>query len=148
MYNKAELKAMQIIADKLNWHKPVDETVETICKMVSNQQAMELDCIGECDDFEETLLSIALWDKDKIVSTLYVNDYESLVMWEVECFKEDMGLDSEALTALWNWEACKMNFLAPEYEAEDIAYEEYLNEYYSDFDAEMLRETMWITKHC
>ena len=148
MYNKAELRAMQIIADKLNWHKPVDETVETITKMVSNQQAMELDCIGECDDFEETLLSIALWDKDKIVSTLYVNDYESLVMWEVECFKEDMGLDSEALTALWNWEACKMNFLAPEYEAEDIAYEEYLNEYYSDFDAEMLRETMWITKHC
>jgi len=148
MYNRVELKAMQIIADKLNWHKPVDETVETITKMVSNQQAMELDCIGECDDFEETLLSIALWDKDKIVSTLYVNDYESLVMWEVECFKEDMGLDSEALTALWNWEACKMNFLAPEYEAEDIAYEEYLNEYYSDFDAEMLRETMWITKHC
>lgn len=102
MYNKAELKAMQIIADKLNWHKPVDETVETICKMVSNQQTMELDCIGECDDFEETLLSIALWDKDKITSTMYVNDYESLVMWEVECFKEDMGLDSEALTAFWN----------------------------------------------
>jgi len=148
MYNKAELKAMQIIADKLNWHKPVDETVETITKMVSNQQAMELDCIGECDDFEETLLSIALWDKDKIVSTLYVNDYESLVMWEVECFKEDMGLDSEALTALFNWEACKMNFLAPEYEAEDIAYEEYLNECYSDFDAEIMRDVMWMNHHC
>ena len=148
MYNNAELKAMQIIASKLNWQKPAYETVETITKMVKNQQALELDCVGECDDFEETLLSIALWDKDKIVSTLYVNDYESLVMWEVECFKEDMGLDSEALTALFNWEACKMNFLAPEYEAEDIAYEEYLNEYYSDFDAEMLREGMWITKHC
>ena len=141
MYNKAELKAMQIIADKLNWHKPVDETVETICKMVSNQQAMELDCIGECDDFEETLLSIALWDKDKIISTLYVNDYESLVMWEVECFKEDMGLDSEALTALWNWEACKMNFLAPEYEA-------WLEDYYSDYDAEIMRDVMWMNKHC
>ena len=148
MYNKAELKAMQIIADKLNWHKPVDETVETICKIVSNQQAMELDCIGECDAFEETLLSIALWDKDKIVSTMYVSDYESLVMWGVECFKEDMCLDSEALTALWNWEACKMNFLAPEYEAEDIAYEEYLNEYYSDFDAEIMRDVMWMNKHC
>ena len=148
MYNKVELKAMQIIADKLNWHKPVDETVETICKMVSNQQAMELDCIGECDDFEETLLSIALWDADKIASTMYVNDYESLVMWGVECFKEDMGLDSEALTALWNWEACKYNFLAPEYEAEDIAYEEYLNEYYSDFDAEIMRDVMLMNKHC
>jgi hypothetical protein len=75
MYNKAELKAMQIIADKLNWHKPVDETVETICKMVSNQQAMELDCIGEGDDFEETLLSMALWDTDKIVSCIYTWDY-------------------------------------------------------------------------
>ena len=148
MYNKAELKAMQIIADKLNWHKPVDETVETITKMVSNQQAMELDCIGECDDFEETLLSIALWDKDKIISTLYVSDYESLVVWEVECFKEDMGLDSEALTAFLNWESCKMNFLAPEYEEKDIAYEEYLNEYYSDFDAEIMRDVIWMNHHC
>jgi hypothetical protein len=32
-----------------------------------------------------------------------------------------MGLDSEALTALLNWEACKMNFLAPEYEMKDMA---------------------------
>lgn len=148
MYNKAELKAMQIIASKLNWNKPVYETVETITKMVHNQQAMELDCVGECDDFEETLLSLSLWDADKIASTMYVNDYESLVMWGVECFKEDMGLDSEALTALWNWEACKMNFLAPEYEAEDIAYEEYLNDYYSDYDAEIMRDVMWMNHHC
>ena len=148
MYNKAELKAMQIIASKLNWNKPVYETVETITKMVHNQQAMELDCVGECDDFEETLLSMALWNKDKITSTMYVSDYESLVMRDVECFKEDMGLDSEALTVLWNWEACKMNFLAPEYEAEDIAYEEYLNEYYSDYDAEIMRDVMWMNHHC
>ena len=148
MYNKAELKAMLMIASKLNWQKPVDETVETVTKMVKNQQSLELDTVGECDDFEETLLSIALWDKDKIVSTLYVNDYESLVMWEVECFKEDMGLDSEALTALFNWEACKMNFLAPEYEAEDIAYEEYLNDYYSDYDAEIMRDVMWMNHNC
>jgi len=148
MYNKAELKAMQIIADKLNWHKPVDATVETITKMVSNQQALELDCIGECDDFEETLLSIALWDKDKITSTLYVNDYESLVMWEVYSFCDEMDIDMDTFNAMLQWNSCKMNFLAPEYEAEDIAYEEYLNEYYSDFDAEMLREAMWITKHC
>ncbi len=148
MYNKTELKAMQIIASKLNWNKPVYETVETITKMVHNQQAMELDCVGECDDFEKTLLSLSLWNADKITSTMYVNDYESLVMWGVECFKEDMGLDSEALTALWNWEACKMNFLAPEYEAEDIAYEEYLNDYYSDYDAEIMRDAMWMNHHC
>lgn len=147
--NKAEFKAIQIIAQKMNWQqKPVSETIETINQMVRNQQALELDTVGECDGEEETLLSIALLGKDKITSTMYVSDYESLVMWGVECFKEDMGLDSEALAALWNWEACKFNFLAPEYETEDIAYKEYLNEYYSDFDAEMLRETMWITKHC
>jgi hypothetical protein len=119
MYNKAELTAIQMIASKLNWHKPVLETIGTITKMVRNQQSLELDCIGECDDFEETLLSIALWDKDKIISTMHVSDYISLVMWGVECFKEDMGLNEETLTILWNWEACKMNFLAPEYEAEE-----------------------------
>ena len=114
--NRAEFKAILAIAKKLGW-KSVN--FETISQMVRNQQALEMDTVGECDGFEETLLSIALWDRDKIVSTMYVNDYTSLVMWGVECFKEDMGLDSEALTALWNWEACKMNFLAPEYEAED-----------------------------
>ena len=116
--NRAEFNAIMKIAKKLGW-KSVN--FETISQMVRNQQALELDCIGECDDFEETLLSIALWDKDKITSTLYVSSYESLVMWGVECFKETMGLDFEALTALLNWEACKMNFLAPEYEMEDMA---------------------------
>jgi len=130
MYNYAELVAIQKIASKLDWHKPVSETLETIHKMVSNQQALELDTVGECDDFEETLLSIALWDRDKIVSTMYVSSYIDLVMWGVECFKEDMGLDSKSLTALFDWEACKLNFLAPEYEAEDIAYEEYLDDCY------------------
>ena len=79
MYNKAELKAMQMIASKLNWHKPAGETIETITKMVMNQQALELDCVGETDDFEETLLSLALWDPDKIMSTLFINDYHSLI---------------------------------------------------------------------
>ena len=46
MYNKVELKAMQMIASKLNWNKPAYETVETITKMVWNQQSLELDCIG------------------------------------------------------------------------------------------------------
>lgn len=116
--NRAEFLAIMKIAKKLGW-KSVN--FETISQMVRNQQALELDTVNECDDFEETLLSIALWDKDKITSTLYVSSYEGLVMWGVECFKETMGLDSEALTALWNWEACKMNFLAPEYEEEDMA---------------------------
>ena len=95
MYNKAELKAMQIIASKLNWNKPVDETVETICRMVGNQQALELDCVGECDDFEETLLSMALWDADKIGSTLHINDYHSLINYYYSLFLEDMGITDE-----------------------------------------------------
>ena len=69
--NKAELKAINIIATKMNWmHKPVCETIETIKQMVRNQQALELDTVGECDGDEETLLSIALWNHDKIVSTM------------------------------------------------------------------------------
>lgn len=101
--NKAEFKAIQIIAQKMNWQqKPVSETIETIKQMVRNQQALELDTVGECDGDEETLLSIALWDKDKITSTMYVSSYQDLVMWGVECFKEDMGLDTEALAALLN----------------------------------------------
>ena len=149
MYNKAELKAMQIIADKLNWHKPVDETVETICKMVSNQQAMELDCIGECDDFEETLLSIALWDADKIGSTLFINDYHALVNYKYNLFLEDMGItDSDYRAMLDYYINIQPEAFAAEYETEDIAYEEYLNEYYSDLDAEIMRDVMWMNKHC
>lgn len=147
--NKAELKAIQMIASKMNWgQKPVSETLETISTMVKNQQALELDTVGECDDYEETLLSIALWDKDRITSTMYVSDYESLVMWNVECFKEDMGLDSEALTALLNWNSCKENFQIPEYEVEEsfarIAAE------YNDADWDDYYDTReaWILNNC
>ena len=118
--NKAELIAMQLIAKKLGWNgKPVVEILETINQMVRNQQALELDTVGECDDYEETLLSIALRDKDNLISTMYVSDYTDLVMWGVELFKEDMGIDSEALAAMFNWQACKDSILAPMYEAED-----------------------------
>ena len=100
MYNKAELVAMQIIAGKLNWHKPVDETVETITKMVSNQQSLELDCAGECDDFEETLLSLCLWDADKIASTMFVNDYHSLVNYKYLLFLDNMGITDSDYKAM------------------------------------------------
>lgn len=143
--NKAQFKAIMLIANKLNW-KSVN--FETISQMIRNQQALELDTIGECDDDEETLLSIALWDADKITSTMYVSSYQDLVMWEVQTFCDDMGITVKDFSAMLTWESCKMNFLAPEYEAEDIAYEEYLNDCYSDFDAEMLRESMWIANHC
>ena len=122
MYNKAELKAMQIIASKLNWNKPAYETVETITKMVHNQQAMELDCVGECDDFEETLLSLSLWDADKIGSTLFINDYHSLVNYKFNLFLEDMGITDEDYKAMLNY---YVN-IEPEVFAEEADYEEYL----------------------
>lgn len=147
--NKAELKAIQMIANKMSWqNKPVSETLDTIKKMVSNQQALELDTVGECDDFEETLLSIAIWDKDKVVSTMYVSSYIDLVMWGVECFKEDMGLNEETLTILWNWEACKMNFLAPEYEMEESF--AHMAADYNDADWNDYYDTReaWILNNC
>jgi hypothetical protein len=142
MYNKAELVAMQMIAGKMNWHKPVDETVETIYKMVSNQQALELDCVGECDGFEETLLSIALWDADKIGSTLFINDYHALVNYKYNLFLEDMGITEDDYKAMVDY------YVNIQPEAFAAEYEEYLNEYYSDYDAEIMRDVMWMNKNC
>lgn len=122
MYNKAELTAMQMIADKLNWHKPVDETVKTICKMVSNQQALELDCVGGCDGFEETLLSMALWNADKIGSTLYINDYHSLINYKYSLFLEDMGItDSDYKIMLDYYINISPEVMAVENEMEEAA---------------------------
>lgn len=103
MYNKAELTAMQEIASKLNWHKPVDETVESLTKMVHNQQALELDCLGECDDFETVLLSMTLWDTDKILSTQFIDDYFSLVEFKYKLFLEDMGITDSDYRAMLDY---------------------------------------------
>lgn len=120
--NKAELKAINIIANKMNWmNKPVCETIEIIKQMVRNQQALELDTSGDCDDDEVTLLSIALWEHDKLVSTMYVSDYESLVMWGVYCFCDDMGITPEDFSAMLTWNSVKDNFLAVEDEMRDMA---------------------------
>ena len=138
--NKTELKAITMIASKMNWmHKPVCETMETIKKMVGNQQALELDTIGECDGFEETLLSIALWNHDKIVSTLYVSDYESLVMWCVECFCEDMGITTKDFSDLLTWNSVKDLLLVEEMEKQEEE-EHYYNMIYDD--------VMWMNHHC
>ena len=142
MYNKAELTAMQMIASKLNWHKPAYETVETITKMVHNQQAMELDCVGECDDFEETLLSLSLWDADKIGSTLFINDYHSLVNYKFNLFLEDMGITDEDYKAMLNY------YVNVSGEAIADEYEAWLDDYYSDYDAEIMRDVMWMNHHC
>ena len=136
MYNKAELTAMQMIADKLNWHKPAVETIETICQMVKNQQALELDTIGECDDFEETLLSIALWDKEKITSTMYVSDYFSLANWHCYCNSGWDEITFEDFCTQTYWSQVKDDILAEQYEME----EEYarLDALYNDMEIEEL----------
>ena len=140
MYNKAELTAMQMIAGKLNWHKPVDETIEIINQMVRNTQALDLDCVGECDDFEETLLSIALWDAEKIFSTMIVSDYQTLADYNQNfkglLFLEDRGLGSYAdITAMiYFWD----NVYDPnDFHVERRYQEELLQEeYYAELQAE------------
>ena len=116
--NKAELKAIQRIAKKLNWqNRPVMEVLTNIEHMVHNQQSLELDCIGECDDFEETLLSIAIWDADKIASTQYVNDYQSLVFWKTDLFCEDMGISWVDLDIMLDYAEHSAELTAEEIEA-------------------------------
>ena len=81
--NKNEFKAINMIARKMNWqNKPVIEVCEIINQMVRNQQALELDCCGVCDNYEETLLSIAALDIDRIGSTVIVDRYQALIAWE------------------------------------------------------------------
>ena len=140
IYNKAELKAMQLIAKKLNWHKPVVETIETITKMVRNQQAMELDCAGECDDFEETLLSLALWDTDKILSTQYTNDYHSLLDFKHKLFLEDMGITDSDYRIMLDY---YVNI-----QPEAFAKEENYSDIDADYYAEIMDDIMWMNKHC
>ena len=140
IYNKAELKAMQLIAKKLNWHKPVVETIETITKMVRNQQAKELDCVGECDDFEETLLSLALCDTDKILSTQYINDYHSLLDFKYKLFLEDMGITDSDYRIMLDY---YVNI-----QPETFAKEENYSDIDSDYYAEIMDDIMWMNKHC
>jgi hypothetical protein len=102
--NRAELQALMEIVKKLDWNDmPVCECVERVTQMVKNQQALVLDCVGECDDFEETLLSMAIWDKNKILSTQFVNDYWSLVDFEYKLFLEDMGITDSDYKAMLDY---------------------------------------------
>lgn len=146
-YNQNELKAMLMIAKKLGWHKPASETLEIINQMVRNQQSLELDTVGECDDYEETLLSMALWSADKIVSTQFVSDYHSLNAWLFFC--EEMHLDGMSAYALVTLTDQVKNAVAELYEAED-AFAHLASEYndadWADFAA-MTRES-WIRNNC
>ena len=134
--NKAEFKAIKMIAEKLAW-KQVN--FETIKQMVRNQQALELDTVGECDGDEETLLSIALWDKDRITSTMYVSSYQDLVMWRVYDFCDEMGIHPIDYANMLTYYNC----IEPEiFDEEDtIMEEEYYAELLDDYYA-TLRDAM------
>jgi hypothetical protein len=123
--NRQEFKAISRIARKMHWHnKPVIEVCEIINQMVRNQQALELDCTGECDDYEETLLSIATWN----------NDYHSLIGYEHSLFLETMGIteeDYKAMQEYYDTVALQHGIEDAEYERECEEYEQALYEEYS-----------------
>ena len=118
--NKNEFKAISMIAKKMNWqNKPVECVIETVNQMVRNDQALGLDCCGECDDYEETLLSMATWDIDKIVSCLYCWDYTTHT--EYWHFLKETGMSG---MDFYVWMTTYDNYhqvVAEEYEMEDMA---------------------------
>lgn len=124
--NKQEFKAIMLIAKKMNWQdKPVECVIETINQMVMNDQALGLDCCGECDDYEETLLSIATWDIDKIVSCLYCWDYITHCnYWD---FLKETGMSGMEFHV---WMTEYQDYLAKEYAKEEDAYQDYLDDCY------------------
>jgi hypothetical protein len=65
---------------------------------------------------------------------------------ELQMFMSDMHWTKEELIAQFYWVMCVGDKLMAE--ANEAEYETYLEVYYSDYEAEMLRESMWITNHC
>ena len=119
--NKQEFKAIKMIAEKLNWQSV---NFVTILQMIRNQQSLELDTVGECDDDEMTLLSLATQSAEKIFSTLLVCDYQSLCDYNQNYkglkFLEDMGLGSYAdIGIMMAYAEKSAELLASLYEAED-----------------------------
>lgn len=140
--NKNEFKAISMIAKKMNWqNKPVECVIETIDQMVRNDQALGLDCCGECDDYEETLLSIAAWDIDKIVSCLYTWDYTTHC--DYWYFLRETGMSGMDFYVWMTTYDQYMQAVAEEYELEDE-----IEKYIDDYDAEIMRDVMWMNHHC
>lgn len=143
--NKAEFKAIMMIAEKLGW---TEVNFETISQMVRNQQSLELDTVGECDDEEMTLLSLATCSADKILSTQKVFDYETMVEWNVDTFLEDMGKDYLDLQVMKEYADKSAKLLAAEYEMEDsfaIIASEYNDADWNDF---YNARNSWIRNNC
>lgn len=140
--NKQEFKAISMIASKMNWQdKPVECVIEAIDQMIRNDQALGLDCCGECGDYKETLLSIATWDIDKIVSCLYTWDYTTHCdYWH---FLRETGMSGMEFNTLMTTYDQYMQAVAEEYELEDE-----IENWLEDYDAEIMRDVMWMNHHC
>lgn len=118
--NRNEFKAISMIAKKMDWqNKPVECVIETVNQMVRNDQALGLDCCGECDDYEDTLLSIATWDIDKIVSCLYTWDYTTHCdYWH---FLKETGMSGMEFHVLMTTYDQYQQALGEEYDMEETA---------------------------
>jgi len=136
--NKNEFKAINMIAKKMNWqNKPVIEVCETINQMVMNAQALGLDCCGECDDYEDTLLSIAVWDTDKLVSCLYTWDYTTHCdYWH---FLKETGMSGMEFYVWMTTYDQYQQALAEKYELEDELEEDayYLDCWYAMLETQL-----------
>ena len=65
---------------------------------------------------------------------------EKLALDNVRNFCDELGVSYEDFSAMLDYYG-NPAILAEAYEIEE-------EDYYSDYDAEMLREAIWITKHC
>ena len=131
--NKNEFKAINMIAKKMNWqNKSVECVIETVNQMVRNDQALGLDCCGECDDYEETLLSIATWDIDKIVSCLYCWDYTTHTnYWH---FLKETGMSGMEFHVLMTTYDQYQQVLGEEYDMEEMAmYDAYCDKWENSY---------------
>ena len=130
--NKRELSAIMQIVKKLGWNDmPATVALEAIQRMINN-------------DIADSLLSIALWDADKIWMTLFVNDYQTLNDESLEHWAITYRNQIEAWMKLgYAFEdACNMY---------DIPSKEWEWEHYQDYLAEMQEaydDTIYSLKYC
>ena len=131
--NKQEFKAISMIAKKMNWQsKPFTEVCKTINQMVRNSQDLVLDCCMECDNFEETLLSIATWDIDWIVSCLYCWDYATHCnYWD---FLTETGMSGMDFYVWMSTYDQYQQALGEEYDMEEVAmYDAYCDKWENSY---------------
>ena len=131
--SKNEFKAINMIARKMNWqNKPVECVIEAVNQMIRNDQALGLDCCGECDDYENTLLSIATWNIDQIVSCLYCWDYTTHTnYWH---FLNETGMSGMEFHVLMTTYDQYQQALAEGYDLEEMAmYDAYCDKWENSY---------------